>query len=219
MVRLESKISAVATDTSPDTKMKKNGTVIILVGPKGCGKTYIGSLLERQIRKIHFVRVESIFMKLKAEKSSENDEALDMKKLTEWCYEETAQEVQNALLMKEGVVDEKATNNVDKEIGITTDDDKVAVLEVTGVAPQLPKLLKTLQSRHTVKFVKVSASLETCLQRTKERDTSQHIPVSEDRINEINRLASAVEYPWDMMIQNDPFKTDEEILGMFMNLL
>ena len=178
-----------------------HGTVIILVGPKGCGKTYIGSLLEEKLDFVHFVRVELIFMKLKADHES----LLDMMELTELCYHETAKEVQNILSS-----DEEGNNEESQQ----TQPQKVAVLEVTGVAPQLPGLLETLKARHTVKFVKVVAPLDVCLKRTKERDKSKQIPVSEERIHEINALASTVEYPWDMIIQNDPFQTDEEIQNL-----
>ena len=55
---------------------KNRNTVLILVGPKGSGKTYIGSLLsETKIRSnflVHFVNVEAIFLKLKA-KTRERD--------------------------------------------------------------------------------------------------------------------------------------------------
>ena len=95
----------------------------------------------------------------------------------------------------------------------------VAVLEVTGVAPQLPSLIERLQSHHTVKFVKVSAPADVCLQRVRERDQSTQVDVSEARVLEINRLAAAVEYPWDLIVDNGSFKADQEILGLLEDLL
>ena len=44
-----------------------NKTLIILVGPKGSGKTYIGTLLEKRLR-IPFFRVEKVWLQLKEEK-------------------------------------------------------------------------------------------------------------------------------------------------------
>jgi dephospho-CoA kinase len=46
-----------------------NKTLIILIGPKGSGKTYIGTLLEKRL-KIPFFRVENVWLQLQEEKLS-----------------------------------------------------------------------------------------------------------------------------------------------------
>lgn len=164
-----------------------------LVGPEGTGKTHIGSLLERSNPdQVHFVRVEAIFMKLQEEQPS-----ADMSLLADLCYQETAGEVQSALSSKKAV----------------------AVLEVTGVAPQLPSLIERLQSRHDVKFVQVKTPLDACLKRVKERDASQQVAVSEERVSQINQLAKAVEYPWDLVVDNSSFRADSELLEIFAKVL
>ncbi len=46
-----------------------NKQIIILIGLKGSGKTYIGSLLQKKLG-IHFFRVEDIWLSLKSERLS-----------------------------------------------------------------------------------------------------------------------------------------------------
>jgi len=46
------------------------GTIFILIGPKGSGKTYIGSLLQRQLG-IPFFRVETVWLRVKEERYSD----------------------------------------------------------------------------------------------------------------------------------------------------
>ena len=175
----------------------KKNTVILLIGPKGSGKTHIGSRLERTMEYVHFVRVESIFLRLQ----NTHKEA-DMGTLAELCYQETAEEVQTCLQPPQPQMAKS-----------------IAVLELTGVAPQLPALLETLQKRHEVKFAKVVSSADICLERVRGRDAAAQIPVSEERVLEINRLAAAVEYPWDLIVDNGTFRTDAEIIDLFADLL
>lgn len=169
-------------------------TVVVLVGPKGTGKTHIGSLLERSNpHQIHFVRVEAIFMRIQKEEPT-----ADMSHLADLCYQETAAEVASVLSKHQK---------------------GVAVLEVTGVAPQLPSLTETLQSRHNVRFVQVKTPLDACLKRVQERDASQQVAVSEERVSHINQLAAAVEYPWALVVDNTSFRSDSELLELFAQVL
>ena len=51
-------------------------------------------------------------------------------------------------------------------------------------------------------MVQVRAPLEMCISRIHSRDGSRHIAVSDERIEEINRLAVKVELPWSATVDN-----------------
>ena len=59
---------------------------------------------------------------------------------------------------------------------------------------------------------------DLCLKRTKTRVQSIHIPVSDDRVEVINRKAFSVNLPFDLVIENEK-GTDKEIVGNFSSLL
>ena len=141
---------------------------------------------------IHFVRVEGIFLQLQNDKKE-----ADRSTLADLCYQRVAKEVQDVL----------------------SSGKKAAILEVTGVAPQLSSLMDTLKSRHCLQYVKVMASPEVCLQRVQERDSSQQIPVSLERVAEINQWASTVAFPWDLEMDNNSFQSEEEIVKLLLRVL
>jgi hypothetical protein len=65
------------------------------------------------------------------------------------------------------------------------------------------KILKTFWVR-SLTFVlekeihckKVATGLKTCLNRVKNRDNADHIPVSDEKVQEYNQIAAKVEHPW-----------------------
>ncbi len=51
-------------------------------------------------------------------------------------------------------------------------------------------------------LVRVAATPEQCIDRIHSRDTSIHIPVSDDQVERINAIAGHVELPWTAEIDN-----------------
>jgi hypothetical protein len=78
----------------------------------------------------------------------------------------------------------------------------VICLETTGTAGYFPEFLRRLHARYRLRLVRVMAPAEACVARIRQRDRTQHIPVSGARVGEINRLAAAVSLPWDLEVDN-----------------
>lgn len=146
--------------------------VILLVGPKGSGKSTICSLLENELG-IKFIRVEPLFLQTRAELGASNPD-----------FERIGyQKVLSTLL------DELSRSDT-------------VCFESTGASEQLKLLLMELRGQSTVHLVQVQADPIQCIERIHSRDTSIHIPVSDGDVERINALAITVELPWAARIDN-----------------
>ena len=159
-------------------------TIILLVGPKGSGKTYLASRMEAELG-IGFVRVEPIWLSLSAEISPG-----------------TAQ------------FDEEGQSRVISAAHEALEHHSTIVLESTGTAPWFPRQKSDLDAIGSLIFVKVDAPLSLCLERIQHRDASNHIPVSDDRVNEINAIASRVVLPWTIIVPNTNSDHADEFIEM-----
>jgi hypothetical protein len=74
--------------------------------------------------------------------------------------------------------------------------------ESTGASRHFRWLLGELGQAATVLPIRVIAENAQCLDRIHRRDASIHIPVSDERITQINELAMAVKLPWAAHIDN-----------------
>ncbi len=164
-------------------------TIVLLVGPKGAGKTYLASRMESELR-IPFIRVEPIWLAL-ANEIRPGSTSFDVE-----GQARVLASVRTALQAHPGVV-----------------------LESTGAAPWFQRQLADLRSIGDLLFVKVDAPQSICMERIRERDASAHIPVSDDRIEEINKMAAKVELPWIMTVQNrDTDHADEFLRSISLKL-
>jgi len=145
----------------------------ILIGPKGSGKTYIGSQVNKNTD-ISFLRVEPIWLKLAP---GENG----------W---------------------ERVEQEIDKEF---RQHHKV-MIESLGAGAGFNGMHSSLRNKYEVKLVKVYADLEECLRRVRNRDNADHIPVSDEKVEEYNKIAASINHPWDAVIDNNSWATDEDIL-------
>lgn len=169
------------------TKTKNSGRkrVFILVGPKGSGKTHIGSLLEKEIG-LKFLSVEKLGL-----------QNIPKSKLT--GYE----------LEKEGFHHEERA--IDR---ILTEEDAMS-FEATGSSEYFYTVLERLHSKYDVKLVKVFSPLPTCYRRIKQRGDADHIPVSEEKIKTINEKAAEVDLNWALTIDNSSQPTDKQIVSIW----
>jgi predicted ABC-type ATPase len=145
----------------------------ILIGPKGAGKTYIGSQVERNTT-IHFLRVEPIWLQLAPDESG-------------W------------------VAVEQAIDRAFKQY------DEV-IIESLGAGAGFEQLHASLKEKYAVKLVKISTNLEECLRRVRNRDNSDHIPVSDEKVQEYNKIAASIDRAWDAIVDNNGPATDKAIL-------
>jgi shikimate kinase len=169
--------------------MAASRVVLVLVGPKGSGKTYIGTLLGKELG-IRFLRVEPIFLET-TRGSQLTGTALDAE-----GYARILAEVDSALSRERRVA-----------------------IESTGASEAFPAFLQALRSRYAVKLVAVRAPLDRCLERVRSRDQSVHIAVSDERVTEINARAGEVRLAWDLEIDNGGPASAEAILAQVRPLL
>ena len=158
----------------PDQK-----TLFILVGPKGSGKTHIGTLVQ-QHTDIVFLRVEPIWLGLQPGEDG-------------WKKVEA---VIDALFQKH---------------------DKV-MIESLGVGEGFSRFRASLAEKYAMKLIRVYANLETCFIRVKTRNSAEHIAVSDDKVAELNKIASTVTYKWDLEINNNALAQDQAILNAIQSI-
>lgn len=169
--------------------MAARKTVVILVGPKGSGKTFTGGLVSEELG-LRFLRVEPIFL-----------DNMRSSRLT------------GEALNREGF--SKVAAAVATELSATS----CLVIEATGASDAFPEFLDTLRSKYEVLLVSIRAPLDTCLERVKTRDQTAHIPVSDHRVSEINERAAKVQLAWDLEIDNGGPAAPEEIVARIRALL
>ncbi|HON79836.1 MAG TPA: hypothetical protein PK544_15185 [Spirochaetota bacterium] len=160
--------------------------IYVLIGPKGSGKSFIGSIMERCCN-IIFFRVEDIWQSLRNEKNylSENDY---FRNIDNFCREG------NLILIN--------------EIRRLLQSNKSIVIESLGITPHFPSFLDNLQLMAEVFLIKIVADLNVCLERVKMRDQSIHIPISDDTIKEINKRVHQLTMDYSFEIINNDL--DEE---------
>ena len=159
--------------------MSNQKTLFMLVGPKGSGKTHIGTLVN-QHTDIAFLRVEPIWLGLKPNEDGWNK----------------VEAVIDAMFQKQ---------------------DKV-MIESLGIGEGFGKFHASLAEKYSIKMIRVYADLETCFTRVKTRNNVEHIAVSDVKVAEFNKTASAVTYNWDLEIDNNNPASDKDIINAIQSI-
>jgi len=154
-------------------------TLFMLIGPKGSGKTHIGTLVS-QHADIVFLRVEPIWLGLQPDEDG-------WKKV-------------------EAVIDTMFQKH-----------DKV-MIESLGIGEGFGKFRASLAGKYSIKMIRVYADLETCFTRVKTRNNAEHISVSDDKVAEFNKIASAVTYNWDLEINNYDLTPDDHMINAIQSI-
>jgi shikimate kinase len=188
----------VGCDFSTEQKHLVHGNhimkrVIVLVGMKGAGKSTIGKLIETRLG-IPFIRVEPVFLQIRAALGASHPD------LEREGFRVVLDYLKQALSHNETIC-----------------------FETTGASKHTPWLLAELSQLAKVLPVQVLAEPVQCIQRVRTRDTSIHIPVSDDDVERINALAAQVTLPWAAVIDNksemDADAIIEKISGLLNNPL
>lgn len=145
----------------------------MLIGPKGSGKTYIGTIVEKNTD-ICFLRVENIWLKLNRK--------------------------------------ENGWKKVEQKIDETFKSCNKIMIENLGAGDGFYQFYASLNKKYLIKLIRVFSDLDICLTRVMRRDKKNHIPVSDDKVIEYNKIASNVSLNWDIEIDNNGPATDSEIL-------
>ncbi|NJP19093.1 MAG: ATP-binding protein [Hydrococcus sp. CRU_1_1] len=164
--------------------------LLLLVGLKGSGKTFTGSVLEKYLD-VKFLRIESIFLEVLQREP----------------------ELAGILLEQRGfqIVLEKLDDLAQSH--------SILCIESTGTAHTFPELLAALHQAFRVFMVHLITPPDTCINRVMTRDVSVHIPVSDHRLKEINERALLVDLPWDLEIDNSEFQDETAIVESVKRLL
>ncbi len=78
------------------------------------------------------------------------------------------------------------------------------MIESLGAGAEFAQFLAGLEQQYTVKFVRVVADFDECLERVRQRDSSNQLLIPIERVAEYNRIAAQVRYPWAAVILNSP---------------
>lgn len=164
--------------------------LLLLVGLKGAGKTFIGSVLEQYLD-IKFLRIEPIFLEVLRQKP----------RLEGIQFEQQGFQI---VLEK---LDDLAQSH------------SILCIESTGTARTFSELLAALRQSFQVFIIRVKAPLSTCKERVLTRDASVHIPVSDRQLDTINECALQVKLPWDLELDNSDFQDEAVIVRSVQVLL
>ncbi len=159
--------------------------LIILIGPKGSGKSHIGRLLESEFG-VHFFHVEPLWMAYHAECSKEGREPR----------------------ISDGV------KRVHPAIAAAMRVHQHVCVETTGASPEILEDLLSLAGPDTRLLVRVHAPLSICLARIVGRDQTHQIPLSREEIERVYTLSAALDIKFDLSFENVSL-ADGEILEPF----
>lgn len=163
--------------------------LILLVGPKGSGKSHIGRLLEATLG-VHFFHVEPHWM----------------------AYHAECAEAGRPVRIAEGI--ERVRPPLTHAL---TTHEHVCV-ETTGASTEILDDLLALGDRFGLLLVRVDAPLTLCLERIAARDQTQQIPMQEEGIREVYARSAAAPLPYAVTLDNEGL-TDEQILRPFVEVL
>ena len=165
--------------------MISNKTVFILIGPKGSGKSHVGTVLKKYFG-IPFLNVDQLGL----------------------------ENIPKSKLLGEDLIIEGFHLEEAKIAEILQTEDSVA-FEATGSHAYFYVVLNRLRSSYAIKLIRVSAPLDKCRERMASRDPTKNIPVSSELIQSINERALMVRLPWDLELDNSVDISERAILEAF----
>jgi shikimate kinase len=164
--------------------------LVVLCGPKGSGKSFIGQLLQEKHKgNTFFVNVERIFMEIRNGRDWRD---------ANYIREGYAQLKQR---LKELLESEQAIN---------------VLFETTGASAEVYPIINELEKECgcRVLWIRVKGTLEACVERVASRNADEHLPASPELVTMVFNKCEEVlkERKWDLELMNVPFLSSEEIL-------
>jgi len=92
------------------------------------------------------------------------------------------------------------------------------MIENLGAGDEFNHFLSQMKELYSTKLIKIETNLDLCFRRVTERNNRNHIPVSEDKVKEYNKIASKVVLSWDLIIDNNGQQSIEKIKEKILNL-
>ena len=162
--------------------------LILLIGPKGSGKSHIGRLLESGYG-VHFFHVEPYWMKYHAECAGTG----------------------RPVSIPEGI------ERIHPAIADAVDSHQHVCIETTGASTEILQDLCSLGASAPILLVKIEAPWPICLERIAARDTTNQIPLELEETRKVYELSLAVDLPFNITLKNISL-TEAEILQHFADL-
>jgi shikimate kinase/limonene-1,2-epoxide hydrolase len=146
--------------------------LIILVGPKGSGKSHIGRVLEKHLG-VFFFHVEPLWMRYYSERQASGRQPV----------------------ISEGIA------RVHPQIVDALRDHKHVCVETTGASAEILKDLLSLNPSRTV-VARVSAPLELCRERIANRDPTHQIPMDGESLRKVYTLSQSSQLDPHLTLEN-----------------
>lgn len=156
--------------------------LVLLVGPKGSGKSHIGRVLERRLR-VHFFHVEPHWLSYHSECAMAGCEPV----------------------ISEGIA------RVHPLIGQALRRHAHVCVETTGASDEILRDLLALAAMESILKVRVQAPLDLCLRRIQARDASQQIPMDDERVRLVYALSESCAIQPDVLLENHGLTEDEVV--------
>ncbi len=158
---------------------------VLLIGPKGSGKSHIGRVLEARLG-VHFFDVEPLWVAYYAE-----------------CDASHRQPVIADGIARVGPVLIRAL-----------EEHAHVCVETTGASPEILEALLSLRPRSEIFVARVRAPLEVCLRRVSSRDQTRQIPMEMEAIGKVHALSESLQLRSDITLNNVQL-TESEIVHLF----
>lgn len=155
------------------TTIMSRKTIYLLLGQKGSGKSYIGSIFQQSFG-IAFIRVEDWVKSIKKERSIDNEAYLQQ------AFEVIEQGIRQQIQQRQSLV-----------------------FESTGLTNYFDAMLQRLKQDGRLVTIGIDASADTCLQRVHSRDQRIHINVSDEQVMMINARVREKNLLTDFRIENE----------------
>lgn len=157
-----------------DTSQPVGVTVVVLVGPKGSGKSTVGRSVATAFGGT-FIEVEATAKRVLERSGGVIDEAYAKR-----AFEAIAAEIDAAA--------ERAS---------------WVVFETTGASAETGGFLERLGRRHRLRLVRLRARAETCAARIAARDPTRQIAVDDALVRQMHAASERFEAAWDLDLDND----------------
>ncbi len=156
---------------------------ILLVGPKGSGKSHIGRIIERRLG-VHFFHVEPLWM----------------------AYHAQCKSLGREPTVAEGI------RTIHPKIAEALRSHPHVCVETIGASSELLTDLLSLAPPEATLMIRVSAPLDLCLHRIATRDQTHQIPMGLEAIRKTYELSAALRLNAALVFENEAL-SEEEIVS------
>ena len=162
---------------------------VLLVGPKGSGKSHIGRLLERHLS-VLFFHVEPLWM----------------------AYYKECQASGRPPVISEGIA------QVHPLISDVLRTHEHVCVETTGASAEILADLLSLKHPSETLVARISAPLDLCLERIASRDQTKQIPMDAESVGKVYALSESLQLNADVTLENVDL-SEAAIVSVFKKVL